>query len=502
MMEKQKDPRWLFQCIGRTVAFASILWLTMIGLMSGLPAYGAEDPLLQDLPHTKPFTGDLAEMKRRHMIRVLVSYSKTNFFIVKGQPHGFEYELLQQFGKFVNKGVSRKHLKTRIIFIPTPFEELLPRLIDGSGDIAAAGLTITPERQKVVAFTRPYIPNVNEILVTYKKASPVTKLDDLAGRTVYHIAGGSYGEHLDTINATFRRRGLSPIRHVPASDYLATEDLLELTNAGVIPYMVADQHLAELWSGVHRQLVVRKDLVIHKGGQIAWAVRKTNPELLQALNRFIAKHKKGTLIGNVLFKRYYQNRKWITNPLEEQERRKLDRFMAYFKKYGQRYGFDWLALAAQAYQESGLDPNRKSPRGAVGLMQILPETAANPPINIPNIHHIEQNIHAGVKYLAHLRDTYFSSPELTPTERLNFSFAAYNAGPNKIQRVRRKAPKMGLNPNKWFYHVEQAALRYIGSEPVRYVANIHKYYVAYTLVSKTLAQKDRELQRFPSKSRK
>ncbi len=206
------------------------------------------------------------------------------------------------------------------------------------------------------------------------------------------------------------------------------------------------------------------------------------------------------MLGNILFKRYYQDRTWISNPLEEQERRKLERFIALFKKYGKQYGFEWLAIAAQAYQESGLDPNRLSPRGAIGIMQILPDTAAHPPINITNIRSVENNIHAGVKYLAHLRNTYFQSSHISPEDQLNFSYAAYNLGPKRVQQLRQKAKKMGLDTNRWFYHVEQAALKFVGQEPVRYVANIHKYYIAYKLAGEVQARKLQEIEKFKNGS--
>lgn len=474
-------------------------WLYPVILGGLILAFGFSQPgIAAEVPsfsstYSEAFTGDLREMKKRHVIRVLVAYSKTNFFLVKGEPRGFEYELLQQYGAFLNKRVSRRKFRTNLVFIPVPFEQLIPGLVEGKGDIAAAGLTVTPEREQRIAFTQPYLPRVEEVVVTRKAIKGIHRLDDLAGRSVFIIKGGSYRDHLVEWNRRLEKKGRPPMNIVEASEYLATEDLLELVNAGVMDITVADRHLAELWAHVLPALTVRTDLKIHSGGMIAWAVRKTNPELQNSLNVFIRRHKKGTLVGNILFQRYYQDRKWITNPLEKQERKRLERFMALFKKYGTRYGFEWLALAAQAYQESGLDHSRRSPRGAIGIMQILPSTAASPVVNVPDIHSVENNIHAGVKYLAHLRNTYFKSSDIAPEDQLNFAYAAYNMGPTKVQRMRRKAKKMGLDPNRWFYHVEQAALRFVGQEPVRYVANIHKYYIAYKLAREVQIRKTLEL---------
>jgi membrane-bound lytic murein transglycosylase MltF len=183
----------------------------------------------------------------------------------------------------------------------------------------------------------------------------------------------------------------------------------------------------------------------------------------------------------VLFKRYYQNTRWIEDATDPEEQEKLERFQSLFRRYGDRYGFDWLAIAAQAYQESGLDHDRRSRAGAIGLMQILPSTARGPRVGIPDITDVENNVHAGVKYLAFLRDHYFSDPNLADEDRVAFAWAAYNAGPAKVRRMRERSREMGLDPDRWFHNVEYAALAIVGRETVRYVANIYKYYVAYKL---------------------
>jgi membrane-bound lytic murein transglycosylase MltF len=438
----------------------------------------------------QPYKGDLPRLMQRGTIRVLTSYSKTNFFFVMQQPAGFEYELLTGYEKYLNKSRRKGARRVHLIFIPTPFSRLLSDLAAGRGDIAAAGLTITAERRRKVNFSDPYLSDVSEVVVLNARVKGIKRLEDLAGRMFYVRKSSSYVQHLRDLNRKFKRRRLKAIRIKEADSHLATEDILEMVNAGVVKISVADHHIAAAWAEVLPNIVVRKDLAINTGGKIAWAVRKNNPKLRKSLNAYIRKNKSGTMVGNMLFKRYYRNSKWIKNPLTKSERRKLAHFLALFKKYGDKYGFDYLALAAQAYQESGLDQKKKSPAGAVGIMQIRPQTAADKAVGIRNIQRLENNIHAGVKYLAYLREAYFNDPKMSPVDRVYFSWAAYNAGPSRIAKLRGKAARMGVDPNKWFYNVENVAARFIGREPVDYVASINKYYVAYRLAEDLRLKKD------------
>jgi len=382
------------------------------------------------------------------------------------------------------------------MFIPVPFDQLLTALQDGKGDIAAAGLTITPDRERQVAFTRPYIPDVDEVIIHHRAVKDLGSLEALSGRMVYVRKNSSYVSHLQRLNASLVKRKLKPILIREAQQYIVTEDILDLVNAGVIQITVADHHLAKAWQKVMPDMVVRADLVINSGGSIAWAVRKENPQLRAHLNQFIAAHKKGSLLGNILYNRYYLKASGIRNPLATRERDKLIGLLDLFKKYADRYDFDSLAIAAQAYQESGLDNTKRSPTGAVGIMQILPSTAADKRINIQNINKLENNVHAGVKYLHFLRKRYFSDSAISPSDRVYFSWAAYNAGPAKINRIRAQAGKAGFNPNKWFFHVENIAAKVIGRETVNYVANINKYYVAYQLLSDMYFKRQKEIETF------
>jgi membrane-bound lytic murein transglycosylase MltF len=424
-------------------------------------------------------TDDLDAMRETGMIRVLTTYNRTNFFLSHKRIRGFEYELFTEYEKHLNKGVSRREIQTSLIFIPVSKNELIPFLLEGKGDIAAAALTVTDERSEQVAFTAPYLTDVDEIVITSAAFEDIETLADLSGRKVYVVKGSSYAEHLRTLNDWLAHWQIVPVEVVEVERHLETEDLLEMVNAGIIEVTIADRYLAELWSGVLDKIVLRPDLIVSRGGALAWAVRKDNPQLLADLNTFIRSHRKGTLLGNVLFKRYFENTKWITNPAAVTKLSEMETLFGYFQKYGEEYGIDWLGIAALAYQESRFDQKLKSRAGAVGIMQIKPTTAAE--MGFPDISGAENNIHAGVQYLDWLRDTYFSGPELEPSARVDFTLASYNAGARRINGMRKKAAERGHDPNVWFGNVEHVTLKYVGQEPVQYVTNINKYYVALKL---------------------
>lgn len=434
------------------------------------------------LPVPKPEFGDYDSMQKRRLIRILVPYNKPFYFVDRGRQLGATYELGIAFDDFLNKKIKSKSLRMRVAFIPTPRDQLVPGLLAGKGDIAAGGLTITPERQKLVAFADPTAVNVKELIVMGLNAPPLASLDDLSGREVTIRPTSSYHEHLTAINERFKKDGKKPIKLIAADEDLETGALLEMANAGLVSYTVADDYVAAFWSRVFDQIKVREDLVVHDGGEIAWMIRKDSPLLLAEINEFMKTHKQGSAFMNALIGKYMKSTKYVKNATSEAEMQKFAALVGLFKKYGSEYDFDYLMLLAQGYQESQLDQTARSPRGAVGVMQLLPETAASPEVGIPGIDKdSEKNIHAGARYLRRMTDRYLSDPGLDQKNKTLMAFAAYNAGPGNLNKFRRLAEKSGLNKDIWFDNVEIAAAQVVGRETVDYVSNIYKYYVAYKL---------------------
>ncbi|MBO0720621.1 MAG: transglycosylase SLT domain-containing protein, partial [Blastocatellia bacterium] len=257
------------------------------------------------------------------------------------------------------------------------------------------------------------------------------------------------------------------------------EDIIQEVDAGIIPITVIDSHIAKFWSQIYDRVSVHDDLWLQEGGRIAWAMRKNTPGFKRVINNFIRTHRVGTLFGNVMLKRYLGSADHLKNPIAQAEMQRFRDVVSFFRKYGDQYDLPWLLIAAMGYQESGLDQRKRSPAGAVGIMQVKPSTAADPNVGIPDIQDKENNIHAGVKYLRFIIDQFFADEKMDRLNKGLFALASYNAGPARVAGLRRKASVAGLDPNKWFNSVEFVAARVIGRETVDYVSNIYKYYIAY-----------------------
>jgi len=431
---------------------------------------------------SETWKGDLDGMIERRSIRVLVVYSKTFYFIEAGTQRGVTHDTFHTFENELNKKLKTKQLRVDVTFIPVGRDELLPGLVEGRGDIAAANLTITPGRQKTVDFSRPILSDVKEIVVTGPGSPEINTIDDLAGKEVFVRQSSSYYESLALLNQRFKKEGKAEVKLVPAPEDLEDEDLLEMQSAGLIPVLVVDSHKAEFWKQVFPKLVLHPDVAVRTQGEIAWAIRKNSPKLKAELDAFSATHGKGTVFGNEVFRRYLKSTRYVKSATAEAELKKFRGLIAYFRKYGDQYGLDWMLMAAQGYQESRLDHNARSPVGAIGVMQVMPATGKE--LNVGDIRQVDPNIHAGVKYIRFMIDQYYKNEPMDDLNKGLFAFASYNAGAGRIQQLRKETATRGLDPNVWLHNVERLAAEKIGRETVTYVSNIYKYYIAYTLVQK------------------
>ncbi len=431
---------------------------------------------------TRPWHGDLDGMAERRAIRVLVVSGGPQFFYDRGKPRGITAELLDKFRQSVNEKLHRGLDAVEIIPMPVSRDRLIPALLAGKADLIAADMTITERRSEEVDFSTPMARNIDEVLVFKSGASQsIDSLDDLAGQVVYVRKSSSYFEHLTTINENFAERGLDIIQIQAANELLRTQDIVEMLNAGLINATVLDSFRAKYWKQVFPDIEVREDIAVSTGTDIAWAFRKNSPQLAETVNEFVRRNRQGTLLGNILLQRYLRDAQWVLNATSDVRLKQLRPLFDVFREGATIAGLDPLMLVAQAYQESGLDHSKVSPVGAVGIMQIKPSTAADKNVGFDDISSLANNVNAGATYLRFLMNRYFADEEMDDLHQWLFGLAAYNAGPARIQRIRRQAASEGLDPNLWIDNVELVAARKIGRETVTYVRNIFKYYVAYRM---------------------
>jgi membrane-bound lytic murein transglycosylase MltF len=427
----------------------------------------------------QPWLGDFDQIAsgQRRFIRALVPYNRTLYYNVGPEQRGAAYESLREFERVLGEKTKKGAIKPKIIIIPTTRDRLVQALSQGLGDLAIGGFTVSEAGKKYADFSVPTVEGIKHVVVTGPSAAPVTSLEDLSGKEVHVRKFSTYYVELTTLNDRFKKEGKAPVKVRPADELLEDEDLLQMIDAGIIPITVVKDLDARFWAQLYDKIKVHDDVTLLTGGQLAWALRKNTPGFKQVVDDFVRTHRVGTVFGNIMLKRYLGSIERLKNPISEQELKKFRAASEYLKKYAGQYGLDWVLVGAQGYQESQLDQNRRSRVGAVGVMQIKPDTAAG--VGVRGIERIDNNIHAGVKYLRFIVDRYFKDE---PMDRLNkglFAFASYNAGPARIARLRTKATQVGLNPNVWFNNVEIVAGREIGKETVDYVSNIYKYYTVY-----------------------
>ncbi len=446
------------------------------------PAPTPDSKVRQLSLESKPWKGDFDGMEERRMIRFLVPYSRTLYFNDKGRERGITAELVREFERWINKKLAATLGKRPITvyIIPTTRDKMIPEIVSGAGDIAAGNLTATDERLALVDFIAPKDrKSVAELVVTTSAVPAMSSASELSGKTVHVRNSSSYYESLEALNAALENEGKAPVRLALVPDALEDEDMLEMVNAGLLQYLVVDDWKANAWAAVLPKIRVQTEAKLRTGGYVGWAYRKDSPELKRVLDEFYLDYVKRQGVAAVLTARYTKRIKQISNNAGEAERARFRSTLALFRKYGEKYGFDPIMLAAQGYQESQLNQNAKSAVGAIGVMQIMPATGQE--LGVGDIHDIENNIHGGAKYMDKLMTRYFPDAQFSPNDRPLFAFASYNAGPGNISKMRKEAAKRGLDPDKWFNNVEIVVAQKIGIETTTYVRNIYKYYVAYTL---------------------
>jgi membrane-bound lytic murein transglycosylase MltF len=449
---------------------------------------------------TKNWTGDLDVLLKHRFIRVAVPYSKTLYYTVKGEQWGVAYEGGKAFEAYINRKYPQqnKNIKIHVMFFVTPRDKVIQNLNDGIVDLVIAGLTITPDRQKLVDFSDPTVSNVNEVVVTGPTGPQLSSLEDLAGKEVFVRKTSSYWEHLEALNERFKKENKPVVKLTAVPEDLGDEDLLQMVNAGLLPTMVVNDWTAKLWDKLLTKIQVHSNITVATGGSLGWAVRKDSPKFLADINDFVKKNRQGTKFGDEILARYTGSTYMLKQATSPESMKRFEESAEIFRRYGAKYNVDYLLMMAKGYQESGLNQNAKSPVGAIGVMQLMPATGKD--MNVGDITKEDPNIQAGIKYSDLMMEKYYGKEPMDDLNKILFSFAAYNCGPARVKQLRAEAAQKRLDPNVWINNVEVIAAARIGAETVNYVSNIYKYYVAYKLIAVQEKQRQKAKQSLEKKT--
>lgn len=412
---------------------------------------------------------DLPHIRKRGVLRAITIYSSTSFFLYRGKPMGYEYELVKRLAD---------HLKLDLeIVVAKNLDHLFTRLYQGDGDIITYGLTITKERREKVAFTKPH-HKTHQVLIQRKpenwRSMKLHEIDqqlirdplDLIGKKVYVRENSSYYERLENLSDEIG--GDIDIVTVPGNT--ETEELIRQVAKGKIDYTIADENIAKINSTYYTNIDLETAVSFNQ--RVAWVVRKNSPQLLKAVNSWISGMKKETDYY-VIYNKYFKNKKDYKRRVKSDfysiKGNKISKYDTLIKKYARRIDWDWKLLASLIYQESKWDADITSWAGAVGLMQVMPLHADNCGAN--DLTKPPQNIECGVSYIETLQDIFKDIPD--KTEKKKFVLASYNVGQNHVHDAQRLAKKHGKDPNVWTHETEEFILKL--SKPEYYNDDVVKY---------------------------
>ncbi len=448
--------------------------------------------ILSEYALPDPVDFDLAKIKERDTLIAIVDNSSTGYFLYKGQPMGYEYDLLNLLAKELN--VKLKLVVTKNI------DEAFRKLNIGEGDIVAHNLTITKSRKEQVSFTTPHY-QTRQVLVQRKpdhwRKMKLHEIEevlirnpiDLIGKEVYVRKGSSYFTRLKHLSEEVG----GDIMAVESFADIETEALIKMVAEGEIDYTIADDDVAKVNRTYYPNIDIKTAISFPQ--RIAWAVRKNSPDLLTGVNSWIEKMQKKTAYY-VIYNKYFKNSRATylraTSNYSSINGEHISPYDDLIKKGANQLGWDWRLLASLIFQESKFEPKAESWAGAKGLMQLVPETASMYGAN--DIYNPEENVMAGVKYLIWL-NRLWEDKVADEQERLKFVLASYNVGQGHVLDARRLARKYGKDAEKWDGHVEYYMLqkskpKYYsdpvvqsgycrGEEPVNYVREIINRYNQY-----------------------
>ena len=476
----------------------------------------------KDVPMApEPIGRDLAGIKERGELVVLAPYNSTTYFLYRGEPLGYEYELLQAFAR--EQGVA---LKMKVV---TDRKSLYSMLNNGDGDLAASRLVPTEADKALVSFSRE-LYRTEPALVQQEVPAAEAKMPEAAKQALQPGPEEPLPEELELQARRIKRPAqlAGETVHLPEkSPYTATlielsdeitgeihvvelggklgdETLAQKVASGEVEFTVMQTNVAELKEAEFKNLKVRP--VVGRAHGVAWAVRRNAPELLAGLNAWIEDKQNGTLFDR-LYRKYFIDRKSHRERAGSQflasKTGKLCEYDELLKRYAADVGWDWRLLAAQAYQESRFKPQARSWAGATGLLQLMPRTAKE--FGVTDSNDPEQNVQGAVRFLKWLTNHWDGRIE-DEVERLKFILASYNTGAGHVEDAQRLAEKYDGDPERWehvsYWLLQKSSQQYSsdpvvkfgycrGLEPVQYVSSILERFEHYKQMAATRRERGR-----------
>lgn len=434
---------------------------------------------------------DLVDIKKEGKLKALTIYSATSYFLYKGKPMGYEFEMLERFAKHLNVELE--------LIVVKDIDELIDKLIKGEGDLLAYGLTITNQRKEQVDFTN-YLYLTRQVLVQKKpdnwlnlhwkklESSLIHDAIELLGDTIAVRDASSYHDRISNLSEELGGQ----IHIKTLSGELSTDEIIQMVADGEIKYTVADDNIAGIMASYYPVLDI--EVPISFSQRIGWATRQNSNELLNKINAWLKEFKQ-EVDYNVIYNKYFKNkknfRKRVKSEFYSLNTQEISPYDDLIKKYSKTLGWDWRLVASLIYQESRFDPKNSSWTNAIGLMQLMPATAKE--LGVKDRHNPEQNIKGGTEYLKQMWDDFESIQD--SVQRTKFTMASYNCGFYHVKDAQNLAKKRGLNPNIWDNNVDEMILAlsiqanyndpvvnygYVrGIEPHNYVTQIFERYEHY-----------------------
>lgn len=420
-------------------------------------------------------SGDLAEFARNDWpIRVLVPYGRTMFWVDPDGPQGFLPTLfggLEQHLRCAGPGCEA----LRVAYVVTPVDRMQSALAEGRGEIASEGMMAISPSDRSAWLSAPIMADFDLCVAAGAGARPLGCIDDLSDRAVAMVRDPASEALAQSLDKQFAQRGLKPPQVRYADEHLSTEDLLELVGAGACEYTIAPRPLVSAWTRSIPGLVATA-VSVSAGQRAACAVRKDMPQLCSALDAFLAATHASERAAT-----FMTQGPLCAPPLQSvvgaEVEARLRLYAPLFVEYGTKYALDPVMVAAQCFQESRFDPRARSSAGAMGLMQLMPETAKE--LGVRDPYDPRQSVEGGCKYMDWLHRNYFGDASIPRADQRYFCQAAYNAGAGSVRKWRAQAAQRGLDANRWFGSVERIASANGAIETVNYVGRIAKYAVQF-----------------------